>query len=69
MNFDNVVPKSIVKCNSTTPLALNAKGKENCKEKLKTDLLMIKLNDLRHHTMVNSAAWNMCGTIFGVFNK
>lgn len=56
MNFENVVPKSIVKCYSTTLLALNAKGKENCKEKLKTDLLMIKLNDLRHHTMVNSTA-------------
>lgn len=50
-----IIPKSIVKYNSTTPLALHTEGKENCTEirKLKTDLLAIKLNDLKRHIMVN----------------
>lgn len=55
LNFESKVPKSIVNYNSTTPLALHTEDKENCTkvEKLKTELLMMKLNDLRHRTMVN----------------
>jgi len=51
LNFENIIPKSIFKYSSATLLALYTEGGDNCVEveKLKTDLVMMKLNNMGHH--------------------
>lgn len=50
-HFENTIPKSFLKYSSAAALSLQAEGKENCTEveKLKVGLLMMKLNNLKHH--------------------
>lgn len=48
LSIEHSIPKSMVKYNSTTLLVWSMKGKGNCLEVHKTDLLMVKLNNLRH---------------------